>query len=46
MFHLLDETHFIRTKDRALKFMDQSFDSGKPLEPARIAVGPSTPVLG
>ncbi|WP_295541067.1 SulP family inorganic anion transporter [uncultured Thiohalocapsa sp.] len=46
MFHLLDETHFIRTKDRALKFMDETFDSGKPLEPARAAVGPSTPVLG
>ncbi|NBC12205.1 MAG: STAS domain-containing protein [Gammaproteobacteria bacterium] len=46
MFHLLDETHFIRTKDRALKFMDETFDSGKPLEPARTAVGPSTPILG
>ncbi|WP_296900567.1 SulP family inorganic anion transporter [Thiohalocapsa sp.] len=46
MFHLLDETHFIRTKDRALKFMEETFDSGKPLEPARAAVGPRTPVLG
>jgi len=46
MFHLLDETHFIRTKDRALKFMDETFDSGKPLEPPRTAVGPSTPILG
>jgi MFS superfamily sulfate permease-like transporter len=46
MFHLLDESHFIRTKERALQFMQETFDSGKPLEPVRPAVGPSTPVLG
>lgn len=46
MFHVLDESHFIRTKDRALKFMAETFDSGKPLEPARTVVGPSTPILG
>jgi MFS superfamily sulfate permease-like transporter len=46
MFHLLDETHFIRTKERALEFMEKTYDSGKPLEPARPAVGPSTPLLG
>ena len=46
LFHLLGEAHFIRTKDKALKFMEEQFDSGKPLEPARPAVGPSTPLLG
>jgi SulP family sulfate permease len=46
MFHLLDETHFIRTKDLALKFMEETFDSGKPLHPSTPGVGPSTPMLG
>jgi MFS superfamily sulfate permease-like transporter len=46
MFHLLEEKHFIRTKDRALKFMEETFDSGKPLTPAKPVAGPSTPVLG
>jgi SulP family sulfate permease len=46
LFHLMDETHFIRTKDKALAFMEEHFDSGKPLEPAKPAVGPRTPVLG
>jgi MFS superfamily sulfate permease-like transporter len=46
LFHVLDETHFIRTKDRALKFMEETFDSGQPLKPAGPAAGPSTPVLG
>ncbi|MCG6895539.1 MAG: STAS domain-containing protein [Thiocapsa sp.] len=46
MFHLLDETHFIRTKDRALRFMEETFDSGKPLQPVPPAIGPSTPLLG
>jgi MFS superfamily sulfate permease-like transporter len=46
LFHLLDETHFIRTKDRALRFMEESFDNGEPLAPQRPARGPRTPVLG
>jgi sulfate permease, SulP family len=46
LFRLLDETHFIRTKDKALAFMAETFDSGKPLQPAAPAVGPSTPILG
>jgi SulP family sulfate permease len=46
LFHLLDETHFIRTKDKALKFMEERFDGSEPLEPAKPAVGPKTPVLG
>jgi MFS superfamily sulfate permease-like transporter len=46
MFHLLNENHFIRTKDRALQFMQETFDSGTELRPAAPAVGPSTPVLG
>lgn len=46
LFHLLDETHFIRTKERALEYMEETYDSGKPLEPSRPAVGPSTPMLG
>lgn len=46
LFRLLDETHFIRTKDKALRFMEETFDSGKPLNPAAPVVGPSTPVLG
>ncbi|MBK1703680.1 SulP family inorganic anion transporter [Halochromatium glycolicum] len=46
MFHLLNENHFIRTKERALEFMHETFDSGDELRPAAPAVGPSTPVLG
>ncbi len=46
MFHLLDETHFIRTKAKALEFMQETFDSGKSLQPAAPAVGPKTPILG
>jgi MFS superfamily sulfate permease-like transporter len=46
LFHLLDETHFIRTKERALEFMEETYDGAKPLEPSRPAVGPSTPLLG
>lgn len=46
MFHLLKETHFIRTKDQAIKFMQETFDSGKPLKSVRPVVGPSTPMLG
>jgi len=46
MFHLLNERHFIRTKDRALQFMEETFDGTSPREPARPAVGPSTPLLG
>ena len=46
LFHLLDERHFIRTKERALEFMEETYDSGKPLEPSRPAVGPRTPMLG
>lgn len=46
LFHLLDEKHFIRTKERALEFMEETYDSGKPMEPSRPAEGPSTPLLG
>ncbi len=46
MFRLLDESHFIRTKDRALKFMEETFDSGMPLQPAKPVAGPTTPILG
>ena len=46
MFHLLNERHFIRTKNRALQFMEETFDGTSPREPARPAVGPSTPLLG
>jgi MFS superfamily sulfate permease-like transporter len=46
LFHLLDEAHFIRTKERALEFMEETYDSGKLLEPSRPTVGPSTPLLG
>jgi MFS superfamily sulfate permease-like transporter len=46
MFHLLNERHFIRTKDRALQFMEETFDGASPREPVRPAVGPRTPLLG
>lgn len=46
LFHLLDETHFIRSKERALEFMEETFDGSEAPEPSRKAVGPRTPVLG
>lgn len=46
LFDLLGEEHFIRTKDRALALMEQTYDSGRELSPAKPVVGPSTPVLG
>jgi MFS superfamily sulfate permease-like transporter len=46
MFHLLNENHFIRTKERALEFMQETFDGSDARQPAAPAVGPSTPVLG
>ncbi len=46
LFHMLDETHFIRTKSKALEFMEARFDGSEPLEPAKPVVGPKTPVLG
>jgi hypothetical protein len=46
LFDLLDERHFIRTKNSALQLMEEQFDSGNELRPAAPAIGPSTPVLG
>lgn len=46
LFNLLDETHFLRTKQRALEFMEEAFDDDETAHPPAPAVGPSTPVLG
>ncbi len=46
LFNLLEETHFIRTKQRALKFMEETFDNDAFSQPPAPAVGPRTPVLG
>ena len=47
MFHLLNERHFFRTKERALAFMEKTFDGAdRPELPPPPGVGPRTPVLG
>ena len=46
LFDLLDESHFIRTKQRALGFMEETFDNDDSTHPPAPAVGPRTPVLG
>jgi MFS superfamily sulfate permease-like transporter len=46
LFNLLDETHFIRTKRRALEVMEATFDGDDASQPPPPAVGPRTPVLG